>query len=116
MGGKFHGLNIETNVEWGSSCFLQIFSIIINLIVLQCCLYITTFMENVQHMKPVQNCTGFIICTFHSVVTSAGSLSNKILSYCVLLVRITRIVFISSMAHRCIYTNIFRDPLHGIAS
>ena len=78
--------------------------------------YINAFVENVQHMQPVQNCTGFIFCKFHAVVTITGSLSNKIMSYWALLVRITRIVFICSMAQRCIYTNIFRDPLHGIAS
>ena len=27
-----------------------------------------TIAQNVQHIKPVQNCTGFIFCTFYALV------------------------------------------------
>ena len=29
---------------------------------------LSNFVENVQNMKPVQNCTGFILCIFFAIV------------------------------------------------
>ena len=32
-----------------------------------------TYSGNVENMEPVQNCTGFIFCTFHVIVLNTSS-------------------------------------------